>query len=141
MKKMRHNGIAYTKLRRFRPIHNKYRLDETYRIFTAVMGFDIHTEFINLTADGWMEIRKGFPWDGPSGPTWDTKNFMRGSLVHDAFYWLLRKRHVPAWVRIHADVLLRCMCLTDGMSKLRATYVYRGVNSQAMFAALPEGPV
>ena len=51
---------------------------------------EIVTPFIVLTMDGLLTINKGYAWDGPSGPTIDTKSFMRGSLVHDALYQLMR---------------------------------------------------
>ena len=44
----------------------------------------VDMDFIILTMTGFLIIKKGYAWDGPSGPTIDTPNFMRGSLVHDA---------------------------------------------------------
>ena len=74
-----------------------------------------------------LTIYKGYAWDGPSGPTWDTENFMRGSLVHDALYQLLRAGVLPQSARRYADDLLREMCLSDGMSRLRAWWVWRAL--------------
>jgi len=52
---------------------------------------DIVTEFINLSTKGEMNIRSGYAWDGPSGPTWDTDNTMVPSLFHDALAQLMRQ--------------------------------------------------
>jgi len=62
-------------------------------------------------------------------PTIDTKTFMAGSLAHDALYQLIREGILPPFHRHRADIILRDMCLKDGMSKLRAWYVYRAVRA------------
>ncbi|MCP4706191.1 MAG: DUF1353 domain-containing protein, partial [candidate division Zixibacteria bacterium] len=78
--------------------------------------------------DGKLIISKGYVWDGPSGPTIDTLNFMRGSLVHDALYQLMREKLLDYKTdRKDADDLLRVMCKDDGMSSIRAWWVYKAV--------------
>lgn len=53
---------------------------------------------------------------------------MRGSLVHDALYQLMRQGHLdPDKYRETAVDLLRTMCREDGMSAIRAWWVYKGV--------------
>jgi len=47
--------------------------------------------YLSLSPKGLLRIRTGYSWDGPSGLTIDTKNFMRGSLAHDAMYQLMRE--------------------------------------------------
>lgn len=82
-----------------------------------------------------LRICPGYAWDGPSGPTFDTKAFMRGSLVHDALYQLIRMNpQAPrrGELRAAADLELHHICRADGMSQFRAWYVYRGVR---MFGA------
>ena len=49
-----------------------------------------------LNTKGHLIIKRSYAWDGPSGPTIDTKNFMRGSLVHDALYQLMRHEHLSS---------------------------------------------
>ena len=87
----------------------------------------IVTPYIELGIDGIMLIKRGYQWDGPSGPTIDTENFMRGSLVHDALYQLIREGRLRKDDRKRADKLLRRICRQDGMSYFRAWYVYRSV--------------
>ena len=80
---------------------------------------DVHMQLI---------VKRGYAWDGPSGPTIDTKNFMRGSLVHDALYQLMRLGHLDKNVyRIRADRELYSICREDGMCHIRAQVVYWGV--------------
>ncbi len=76
---------------------------------------------------GEITIWKGYAWDGPSGPTIDTKTFMRGALVHDALYQLMREGKVDIKHREQADKILRQLCLEDGMCRVRAWYVYHSV--------------
>ena len=98
----------------------------------------IKTEYIELSADGVLTIKAGYAWDGPSGPTIDTKSFMRGSLVHDALYQLMRNEHLPASCREEADQELYRLCREDGMCRFRAWYVLLGVRKGAGFAASPK---
>lgn len=107
----------------------KYQLAETYREQIPICpAVDIDTWHISLSEKGFLEVRLGYAWDGPSGPTVDTKNFMRGSLVHDALYQLMRMGLLDrgTWKET-ADRLLRKMCIEDGMWKARAWWVYKGL--------------
>lgn len=95
--------------------------------------------YIELSAKGILEIKKGYAWDGPSGPTIDTLNFMRGSLVHDALYQLMREELLNLEVfRELADRLLQTMCKEDGMSSIRAWWVYKGLRIGGDPAANPD---
>ena len=97
-------------------------------------AFIVDNEYIKI-ASGDLCIKKGYAWDGPSGPTIDTKNFMRGSLVHDALYQLLRENELPPTCRKFADLLLKDICRKDGMSWIRAQWVYLGVKLMGKKAA------
>jgi hypothetical protein len=89
---------------------------------------EIETQFLWLSEDGRLIVKSGYAWDGPSGPTIDTKNFMRGSLVHDALYQLIREGHLDKNVwRILADQELYRMVREDGMWWVRANFVYYAV--------------
>ena len=87
----------------------------------------IETDYIRLDPTGKLTIRKSYAWDGPSGPAIDTVNFMRGSLLHDCLYQLLREGHLKPDQRDPADRLLQEICVADGMTKIRAWWVYWGV--------------
>ena len=108
----------------------KYQLHEQYQVQIDIKpSQDIPTDYIHLTSTGLLTIRKGYAWDGPSGPTIDTLNFMRGSLVHDALYQLMRNNLLDRkkW-RNPADRLIQQMCKEDGMSRFRAGNVYWAVS-------------
>ncbi len=107
----------------------KYQLTESYIAYIPIQPpQDVITEYIVLYKTGKIWIRKGYAWDGPSGPTIDTLNFMRGSLVHDALYQLMRGEYLDKnQYRKAADQLLQKICIEDGMTTLRAWWVYQGV--------------
>ena len=136
---MEHNGIKYSKIAGFLGFGNKYRLDRDYQVKTNIKGCQITKMFYSLSSEGMLSVQKGYLWNGPSGPTVDTKNFMRGSMIHDIVYDMLRKQLLPSWVRAEADLLLFKTCREDGMSMFRATYVYRGVANFARLSSLPGG--
>ncbi|PCJ91124.1 MAG: hypothetical protein COA46_09260 [Porticoccaceae bacterium] len=120
----------------------KYQLVETYTVeipITPETDISSPSEFITLTSDGFLSIKKGYAWDGPSGPTIDTCNFMRGSLVHDALYQLMREKLLDNDpTRDLADRLLQKMCKEDGMSSIRAWWVYKGLRIGGDPAAHPD---
>lgn len=115
----------------------KYQLVRTYCVYVDILNLDISTKYLRLTPDGWLTIYSGYCWDGPSGPTIDTKTFMRAALVHDALYQLMRMEILPIEARKHVDELLYKMCREDKMIWIRAQWVYRGVRLGAGYAADP----
>ena len=116
----------------------KYQLREDYQCKVSIIpDSDIKKPFLELSKEGTLVIKKGYAWDGPSGPTLDTKNFMRGSLVHDALYQLLRKKDIDQKWRDEADQELKRICIEDGMWRIRAWYVYYAVRRWGDMAADP----
>lgn len=129
--------------KRKKPKYNLHK-DETFNIECKPYGITIKdgalkgNKFMSFDQNGNLTIKQGYSWDGPSGPTIDTKNFMRGSLVHDALYQLMREQVIPQSKRLPADKLLRDICKKDGMWKIRAWWVYWGVRIAAKCAAKPD---
>ena len=119
----------------------KYQLAQDYELSISPIKPKefLFSDFIRLDTDGTLYIMDGYAWDGPSGPAIDTSNFMRGSLVHDALYQLLREGKLDHDVcREPADRLLQQICIEDGMSSLRAWWVYQGVRFGGGPSADPE---
>lgn len=123
----------------------KYQIVDSYTVDIPIKPeADIASPstFIQLTKQGKLTLKQGYAWDGPSGPTIDTLNFMRGSLVHDALYQLMREGSLVSSeavdYRLQADKLLQQMCIEDGMSKIRAQWVYLGVRLGGEPAADPK---
>lgn len=113
----------------------EYQISSDYVVNVGI-ALCVNTRFLVLTGMGDLFIKAGYAWDGPSGPAFDTMNFMRGSLVHDALYQLMREGHIPESYREHADRLLQKICIEDGMTPLRAWWVYKGVRFGGGAAAM-----
>lgn len=107
----------------------EYVLQEDYEVqlVHVVPPSDVKSDFIEISKLGVMRIKKGYAWDGPSGPAIDTRNFMRGSLIHDCCYQLIREGHLSMEFKKPSDLELQRICLEDGMSTVRAWWVYLGV--------------
>ena len=124
----------------YRELHRyKYELLLTVAIDTEIKDLEINTKYIVLWIGGRLFIKERYAWDGASGPTWDDKTNMRGSLIHDALYQLIREGHLgrAKW-RKYADELLRDICIEDGMNKWRAGLWYWAVRTFGVKYSLPE---
>lgn len=115
----------------------KYQLAEGYAISISIKPKEnIKTEFIDLDTDGNLTVKKGYAWDGPSGPVKDTKENMRASLIHDALYQLMRNNELKS--RTHrkaADQIFKDICKADGVSNLRASAYYKALRRYGDTAA------
>jgi len=116
----------------------KYQLAETYKVNTDVLDFSIDTKFIKLNPQGELTIIEGYAWDGASGPTVDSASTMRGSLVHDAFYQLMREKLISLTHRKHVDDIFRTIIEEDGMWKIRAILWQEALHTFAEPAADPK---
>lgn len=108
----------------------KYQLVAYYECHIGIIPtIPIDMDWVKLDETGLLRIKKYYAWDGPSGPSVDTKNFMRGSLLHDALYQLIKEGLLSPECRSEADNILRKICIEDGMSSFRAWYVYTAVRA------------
>ena len=102
------------------------RLNWKYRVtdeFFYPMDMPIDTP---VNVNNWMILSPhgltadcGYAWDGPSGPTIDTADSMRASLVHDMLYQLIRMGHLTRKCRRRADREFRRILKADGMNFVR----------------------
>lgn len=105
----------------------KYKLaeDEWFDIpFKDMVPFNtLDTGYI-MYDYGRLLVRRGYAWDGPSGPVLDSPRNMTPSLFHDAWYQLLRDRWVPGKTRQKADEYFATLCCHRGTWKIvGATYI------------------
>ena len=106
----------------------RYQLYEDYTLEIPILPpEDVSTRFIKLTKRGVLTIREDYAWDGPSGPTADTKSTIRASLVHDALYALIREGLLGPKSRGPADLIFRNILIEDGVFPPRAELFYRAV--------------
>jgi len=106
----------------------KYQLADDYihELSFSINSIIINT-FISIKPPSILSIKSGYAWDGPSGPTVDTPAFMRGSLIHDALYQLIREGLLDPSYRKLADEELLRVCKADGMNWFRRGYTYSAV--------------
>lgn len=119
----------------------KYQLVEDYSVQLEHIRTlnPIDSGYISLESSGLLNIKSGYAWDGPSGPTVDSNSFMRGSLIHDALYQLIRDGLLRRDVREDADKELVLACEKDGMSWIRRKYVYLSLRGFGRSASMPSG--
>lgn len=117
---------------------HKYQVKRRAFFCTGIKGYEGNTFYITIHKDGGVLVRAGYAWDGPSGPTFDTKSTLRGSLLHDALYQLMRMEIIPKHERENADQEAFDRWVKDGMWKIRAWVWTRVLNKHAATAAHPD---
>ena len=114
----------------------KYALAEPYTDTLPIYPPEaIASQWVNLGRNGEFMLREGFAWDGPSGPTIDTKSAMRGSAIHDGLYRLMRLGLLDEKWRKTADEIYEQACISDGMFKVRAWLHFRALRRFGWLAA------
>lgn len=110
---------------------------ETYPVPIDVI---ISNDFIGLGL-GTVTIKHGYAWDGSSIPgkkffkaitfgKYDPDKYCKeASLVHDAFYQLMRLNLLSRRHKFKIDLLYQKMCLEGGMSKRQAARRYWAVKN------------
>ena len=106
----------------------KYQLAENEFLMVPISpDQDIVTEFINLSTKGELNIRSGYAYDGPSGPTWPTDNTMVPSAVHDVLAQLLRQGLLSQGQLAGVNELFNQMLKDRGMFWFRRWYWLKGL--------------
>ena len=99
----------------------KYQTYYDYTIQTQMFGFSVEAYWYKLTPDGILWIRRGYAWDGASGPTIDTEDTIINSLIHDVFYQMMREGQLPEDPCFHiANNELKRIGIRSGMWTWRA---------------------
>jgi hypothetical protein len=112
----------------------KYRSGYKYQTLERIR-FNLPEEFLPHYADTpfitlWdctLTLAAGYAYDGPSGPTKDSKCSMRAAAFHDAGYQLIREGHIPRTLKPLIDDLFHEQLIADGMGKFRAWAWHRAV--------------
>lgn len=119
----------------------KYTLVATQYLSLRNFGdVSIATEHYRLRKNV-LEIKKGYAWDGASGPTWDTQDTITPSLVHDVLYQAIREGLLPKSRRFDADLefyqLMRSRTRT-WLGHIRAFYFFLGVRLFGWLSVKPK---
>jgi hypothetical protein len=106
----------------------KYTLVEEFSLLTGIeFPKAVVTTYITLAGNGALSVQAGYSWDGPSGPMVDGPTTLTPSLVHDAFYQLLRLHLISYTKKPEIDQLFITMCKARGMNAFRAWYAHRAL--------------
>lgn len=105
-------------------IAEDFVLDIGSRIRPAQPGGN---SFVELSAAGVLILRRGYAWNGASGPAINTENWRTASGVHDGLYQLIREGVLTMAHREAADDLMRDILLGKGMFALRALWSHAAV--------------
>lgn len=97
---------------------------------------DTHIEWLTLSPDGLLTVRKHYAWDGVTGFP-DLNVLMRASLVHDALYQLIREGQLGADRRIDADREFQRLAAQDGFVEPLAAVAYAALRLFGGFATKP----
>ena len=104
----------------------RYRLESAYE----------HPEWLDLPdfncrwfscVDGMLTVVEGYCWDGATSAI-DSRNFLRGSLIHDVQYQAIREGLLSPEHRRAADLILFAVIRQDGMPWIRAKWVLWAVS-------------
>ncbi|HDK41961.1 MAG TPA: hypothetical protein ENG87_01170 [Candidatus Pacearchaeota archaeon] len=84
----------------------KYQLYKDEIFFTTILPPTIvNTKYIHMSLKGVMTMKKGWAWDGCSGPTIDESWNQRSGCGHDGLYWLVRNGYLSKYSK---PVIDRC---------------------------------
>ncbi len=116
----------------YRPVRNynyQLREDYTYHLGRTFDPAPIGNEFIEITAEGVLTIRKYYAWDGVSGPVMETQANIKASLVHDALYQLMREGKLDHLLyREWSDRLFMDMCRRGGVNDRIAALYFKALH-------------
>jgi hypothetical protein len=104
-----------------------FQLAEPFQCPTPIREACAGNLWVGLAADGTLTIAAGYAWDGASGPIAQDATIIRGSLVHDALYQLMREHRLSRSWREAADGLMRLMFQADGMHPAMAAIAFKAV--------------
>lgn len=116
----------------------KYQLTRRLVVKTDVIGYYIVTDYAHLHVDGWLEVFKGWAWDGASGITVDTKSTIRGSGAHDVLYKFIRNGLLPESEKENCDLSLENIMIRDKAWAWRAHAWFLGLFLGGKSATLAE---
>lgn len=114
--------------RRVRNYKYQLREDFAYNLGRTFESAPIANEFIDITTEGVLAIRKHYAWDGACGPVVKTQANIKASLVHDALYQLMREGRLDHLIyRDWANQLFINMCRQGGVWDCVAGAYYRAL--------------
>lgn len=107
----------------------RFQVAQDYQLPISILPSKaVYTELISLDEAGNLTIRAGYAWDGATGLPGTPPDLIRGSLVHDALYQLIRSGSISSEYRDQADRILQSIVLEDSGDHAFAEVVYQAVH-------------
>lgn len=119
--------------------HKEYKyemLRECYYIDSSLYKYSCEHKHFTIYS-GCITAKKGYRWDGCSGPTIDDDTNMRAGLFHDIWYQAMSEKLIPRnWrTRRLGDKMFLKILKEDGMPWFRRiSYFYAVRGAGALFA-------
>lgn len=115
----------------------KYQLHNDYKFKVSIpISREYRSDFLDCDVAGNICVKKGYAWDGATCAI-DTDTFMRGAMIHDVLYQLIREGSINQKYRVKADEILDLILTCDGMSFFRRFYVKKAL---ALFGSKAADP-
>lgn len=115
----------------------KYQLHTDYRFKVNIpISREFKSDFLDCDLIGNVHVKKGYAWDGATCAI-DTDTFMRGAMIHDVLYQLIREGSISQSYRTKADEILDIVLEYDGMGLFRRFYVKKAL---ALFGSKAADP-
>ena len=130
--------------------HYKYKLEETERRETCIVGFEFDNKYMALLPDGQFFVRQGYAWDGSSIPhkklfrflslgRYDPDRYCKtASLIHDGLCQAIREGLLKPDHKVLADMLYMDMCIEGGLSEWRAEKRFEAIRKFGDCGIRPE---
>ena len=67
----------------------KFKVEENFSIELPIRIADFEHQYAS-SKDGILSVKRGYAWDGASGPIINTRDTLVASLVHDVLYQAMR---------------------------------------------------
>ena len=83
--------------------------------------------FLKLEKNGNLTIKKNYAFDGATGLIFTPKSLIKGSLIHDALYQLIREKKIDIKCKKIADEILAQNCIESKIPKIFVWLVSLGV--------------
>jgi len=116
----------------------KYQLFDTLSFRTPLLGESVVHEYFTLFVAGLMIIKRGYAWDGASGPAIDRDTNMRASLVHDVGCQMIAEGVLDQFYQPVVDKMYYVTALDAGMWKPIAWAEYRAIRLHFSTGKLPD---
>jgi hypothetical protein len=104
----------------------KYRLEEDFNTKIELFDKNLISTFIELNPDGYLLIKKGYAWNGLSGPDLDVKKFIKSILIYDALRQLVREHGLEQSYIPSINKIISTQLMASGMNSMHIWHLISG---------------